>query len=214
MVVATYPVPAHKRAGARFHHTEKAELIHRLLKGRSGLRIFEPCAYQGDGKPGVCSRAYSDYADPLQHRRLGRGDGDWMFHIRLSLLRSDKYDVVDLDSYGDPSRPLWSGVSELIDDGGLLFLTFPIVSHAHRFPHPRSIVEGAYGCPKPGASACIGNALRALVMYQCHGELVGIASHDSVLRVALRCTRIARRMRDVRLAVRNTQAFSYAGKDS
>lgn len=212
MVLSTLPVPAHRRSGARFHHTGKAGLIHRLLHGRSDLRIFEPCAYQGDGKPGVCSRAYSRYADPEQHKRLSRADGDWMFHIRLELLLRAKYDVVDLDSYGDPSRPLWSGVSELVDDGGLLFLTFPVVSHAHRFPHPRSIVEGAYGCAKPSVTTYIGNALRALVLYQCHGEMVGIAAHGSILRVALRCTRIARKMREVRLAIRNTQAFSYAGK--
>lgn len=185
-------------------------MIHRLLKGRHGLKVFEPCAYQGDGKPGVCSKAYALYADDDAHVKRGPNDGDWMQSIRVQQLAGNKFDVVDLDSYGDPSRPLWGGVSELVNDGGLLFITFPVVSHAHRFPHPRSIVESAYGCAKPSATEYIRNALRALALYQCSGELVGIATHDSIMRVALRCTRIPNKMKAVRSSIRYSQAFAVA----
>lgn len=117
----------------KYHHpAEKTEQVVKLLNG-SDLRILETNAGYGN-----MTQVYVQYGSVISHdidnkkiKYLNELDLEGVDVIKCdSFIRLHKYiyekrkfDVVDLDPYGYPSR-YFPHVFELIDDG-ILFVTFP-----------------------------------------------------------------------------------------
>ena len=98
------------------HPTEKKEQIKKFLK-KDNVKILELFSGQGN-----LSALYEEYGDLEKYdKKLGTGDSFKVFHDLIS--KNKKYDVIDLDPYGFPSR-FFPDIFKLIDNG-LMFITFP-----------------------------------------------------------------------------------------
>lgn len=201
------------------HHVEKKDMIHKLLAGRSGLSVWEPCAFKNSGAMGEASKAFMFYADAEKHVRnqfvASRQETDWEHQLRAFLLCNRKFDVIDLDGYGGPERLLMAGAVSLLEDGGLLFATFPLVGAFMQFPGPRAIIEGAYG-KVPSIPDRLALVMRTALLHGYAAELKSITQYEKkVLRVAFSCTRIVTRnmrMQPVRVAsngIKSMEAIAY-----
>lgn len=99
------------------HPIEKREQIQKHLNGQEDLRILELFAGQGN-----LSDLYAEYGTlEAYDKKMGTGDSFIIFHRLIAEKR--KYDIIDLDPYGFPSR-FFPDIFLLLDKG-LIFLTFP-----------------------------------------------------------------------------------------
>ena len=108
-----------KTNAADAHHPEeKTGQIKRVLSRKSGLKILELFAGQGN-----LTGLYSTYGEvfPYDRKYLKTGDSFLIYH-RLIAERK-VFDVVDLDPYGFPNR-FFPDVFLLIEKG-FLFVTMP-----------------------------------------------------------------------------------------
>jgi hypothetical protein len=201
------------------HHVEKVGMIHRLLEGRSGLSVFEPCAYKNGNPdhPGECWKAYRKYAKPNQHIAVCWKESDtttdWLWQTRLHLLSQRTFDVVDLDGYGGPERLLLAGAAELVANGGYLFCTFPLKGAAFRFPGPRKQAEAVYnGVPIPTEQLAL--VYKTGLLFNRKVELKGLDIYEKkVMRCAFQVTRftsIRTRMADVKRVKQTIKLLSAA----
>ena len=107
-----------KNIGSTNHTTEKTLQIERVLRGKSNLKILE--LFCGDG---LLSSKYKDYGNLVAlDKRLGTGDSFIEYHRFIA--DKKKFDVIDADPYGFPSR-LLPDIFLLIDDG-IFFVTVPM----------------------------------------------------------------------------------------
>lgn len=125
-----------QRANSAEHHhpAEKAEQVDRLLAGETGLRILETHAGYGN-----MTRVYTKYAAEVTAMEIDAGkceavrraewpavsvvQADSLHELHQLLYTRQRFDVVDVDPYGFPSR-YFPNVLELLDNGWL-FVTFP-----------------------------------------------------------------------------------------
>ena len=108
-----------KTNAADAHHPEeKTDQIKRVLSRKSGLKILELFAGQGN-----LTGLYSVYGDVFTFDRkyLKTGDSFLVYHRLIS--EKKVFDVVDLDPYGFPNR-FFPDVFLLIEKG-FLFVTMP-----------------------------------------------------------------------------------------
>ena len=118
------------------HHPGKAAQIHRILKGRKNLDIYESNGELGtSGQPGHCSLAYAKYGDVTS---MWTKDGDIMETTYKALLSKKLYDVLDLDPYQDAVEPLGAGVLNVLKPRGVLFLTWGPESQLRRWVQARA----------------------------------------------------------------------------
>ncbi len=102
------------------HPAEKTLQIHRVLNGMQNIKILE--LFCGAGN---LTKSYEKFGDVMAlDKKAGTGDSFRVFHRLIS--ENKRFDVVDADPYGFPTR-LMPDVFLLIDDG-YLFLTIPIPS--------------------------------------------------------------------------------------
>lgn len=102
------------------HVYEKKRQVDRVLGGNSGLKILE--LFSGDG---YLTGALSCYGDVISLDKK-HGTGDSFIEYHRFIADKKKFDVVDADPYGFPSR-LLPDIFLLIDDG-IFFVTVPIAS--------------------------------------------------------------------------------------
>lgn len=99
------------------HPLEKKEQIERFLEKKNNLKILELFCGQENLSP-----LYEEHGDLEKYdKKLKTGDSFKLFHKLIS--ENKKYDVVDIDPYGFPSR-FFPDIYLLLEDG-LLFITFP-----------------------------------------------------------------------------------------
>lgn len=114
---------AERRGLPTCHHPEKAQQVHELLRGRSGLKIYESCAYLGTtGQLGYLNQAYQAYGEVTAR---GPQDGGMVAVTRREVRSGAQYDVVDLDPYSAVFTLLEAGAVQLVRPGGLLICTWP-----------------------------------------------------------------------------------------
>ena len=102
------------------HVHEKRTQVDQVLSGKSDLKILE--LFSGDG---FLTGVLSQYGHVKKmDKRLGTGDSFIEYHRLIA--DKEKFDVVDADPYGFPSR-LLPDIFLLIDDG-IFFMTIPIPS--------------------------------------------------------------------------------------
>ena len=102
------------------HTTEKRLQVERILAGKSNLAILE--LFAGDG---FLTRALEPFGQVTSlDKRHGTGDSFLEYHRYIADRR--KFDVVDADPYGFPSR-LFPDIFLLIDDG-IFLVTIPSAS--------------------------------------------------------------------------------------
>jgi hypothetical protein len=102
------------------HVYEKQRQVDRVLVGKENLSIIE--LFCGDG---FLTKALQNYGNVVSlDKKIGTGDSFLEYHRYIADRK--KFDVVDADPYGFPSR-LFPDIFLLIDDG-ILFLTVPIAS--------------------------------------------------------------------------------------
>lgn len=98
------------------HPQEKKEQIKKYLKEKN-LKILELFAGYENLSP-----LYEEHGELEKYdKKLKTGDSFKVFHHLIS--KNKKYDVIDLDPYGFPSR-FFPDIFKLIDNG-LIFMTFP-----------------------------------------------------------------------------------------
>jgi len=114
-------------APEKHHPVEKANQIKRILAGARGLSIYET-----HGGHGYCTRIYKKFGTVTSRTHA---DGDDLDVTYAELASGRRYDVVDIDPYGFPSRLLAIGAIRLVRPGGRLFLTFP-APNGFRGGHP------------------------------------------------------------------------------
>ena len=92
--------------------------IKACLKDKYDLSILELFAGQGN-----CTRIYKEFGTVFSYDKkyLNTGDSYYVFHQLIS--EKKKYDVIDLDPYGFPSR-FFPDIFLLIDNG-IMFITMP-----------------------------------------------------------------------------------------
>ncbi len=99
------------------HPDEKKQQIKKYLKNKKDLKILELFCGQGNLSP-----LYEECGSLEKYdKKMKTGDSFKVFHRLIS--ENKKYDVIDLDPYGFPSR-FFPDIYLLIDDG-FLFITFP-----------------------------------------------------------------------------------------
>ncbi len=101
------------------HHPQSKEgQIRNTLDGKSNLKILELFSGQGN-----CTKILNEYGivDAYDKKHLKTGDSYIVFHKLIA--EKKKYDVIDLDPYGFPSR-FFPDIFLLIDNG-VMFVTMP-----------------------------------------------------------------------------------------
>jgi len=175
------------------HHVEKKAAIHKVLAGKSDLRIWEPNAYKDDGSLGEAAKAFADHSTPSKHVldrwRGGDPTTDQLFRLRSFLLAGKVFDVIDLDGYGGPERMLMSGAVSLLAATGYLFVTYPIKGAARMFPNPLSVSIGAHG-RRPSGLDLLSLVVSTSMAWGYKAEIECTESYDAVvLRLAFKCTK-------------------------
>ena len=171
------------------HPTEKRQQISRYLKDMKGLRILELFAGKGNLSDLYSSSGTLESYD----KKLGTGDSFLVFHRLIS--ERKKYDVIDLDPYGFPSR-FFPDIFLLIDKG-LIFLTFP-----------KPWVNILNGITQTHLSSYYGSSCPSLEQVQERIVLFGLCHWRKV--EILECVDIGRLWRMV-LAVEKVKATEYTG---
>lgn len=100
------------------HPQEKQAQIIAILDNKTNLKILE--LFAGHGNLSTLYRMYGQV--DCFDKRLGTGDSYRVFHRLIA--EGKKYDVIDIDPYGFPSR-FFPDVFLLFKNEGTLFLTFP-----------------------------------------------------------------------------------------
>jgi len=179
-----YMVAWRKTQGAdAVHSPKKAIMIHQFLQDRSGLHIYETCAYKGDGSLGHCATAFKPYA--AKHITRAKADGDWLELIRRLVLLPDLWDVIDVDGYEDPGRILTTGLFERIRDNGLLFVTWPSIQW-YRWPLTRELALAHYNTEKPGLDNFREFVIRAALAYGCEAVELQATVYGQIRRAVFK----------------------------
>jgi hypothetical protein len=164
------------------HTFEKEAQINRVLAGRSGLKILELFAGEGN-----LTKVYSQFGQVESYdKKLNTGDSFLVHHWLISLRQ--KFSVIDLDPYGFPTRFL-PDIYLLIDDG-FLFVTMPIPSVNILHAITKGHLESYFGSENP----TLAEIQRAFVMFGlCHWRKVQVLDCikiKRVFRLALRVEKI------------------------
>ena len=104
--------------GLAHHPKHKSIQIDKCLEGKSGLKILE--LFSGRGNTTRILEKYGE-VDAYDKTYLKTGDSYLVYHKLIS--EKKKYDVIDLDPYGFPSR-FFPDIFLLIDNG-IMFITMP-----------------------------------------------------------------------------------------
>lgn len=155
-------------------HSGKADQIHRILKGRKNLDIYESNGERGtSGEPGHCSLAYAKHGNVTS---MWTKDGDIMDTTYQLLLSKKLQDVIDLDPWLEAMDPLGAGILRALKPRGLLFLTWGPDSQFRRWIAARA------------RSVC----------YNGREMLDGESRNKVVVREALRVGRTAKLIEEIR----------------
>ncbi len=164
------------------HPIEKINQIEAILQGKSNLKICELFAGQGN-----LTYAYSTHGDVTAlDKKLGTGDSYLKFHEFIS--QKKKFDVVDADPYGFPSR-LFPDIFLLIREG-YLFVTLPIASVNILHDITKTHLYAYYGDESPSIETMIE---RIALWGLCHWrqvELLSLVKIDRMYRAAFSVKRI------------------------
>jgi hypothetical protein len=173
-----------KIGSPRIHHGGKKQMIDRLLRGRSDLKIYESCSYMDDGKIGVCRVAYEKYGTVTG---FSKKHGDWTMVLRVHLITQEgTYDVVDVDGYRGPEPMLLNGVVRLLRPNGLLILTWPSPTDYARHIGPQVEARMFYGTTRPSVLDYEICATRLCRLHGYAAKRVDYARYGNMHRVALR----------------------------
>lgn len=168
------------------HHPEKAELIHHVLRNKTGLKIYEVCGFKQDGTPGYCTQAYREHGSVVS---LSKQDGDWVVQTRRAILEvaisKRRFDVIDLDGYADGAHVVDAGLFSIFNArGGFFFVTWPSEKVAQRWPvvQHRNVIF--YGAAQPTleqrSAFVVRQAYKAGFVAQC----IAVRRHGSIVRAA------------------------------
>ncbi|MEY2630761.1 MAG: N2,N2-dimethylguanosine tRNA methyltransferase [Bacteroidota bacterium] len=115
-----------KRSDASINHpVEKSSQIKRVLNDFEYEEIRKPKILELFAGDGFLTNVYAEYGDVTAFdKKLGTGDSFKEYHRLIA--DNKKFDVVDLDPYGFPTR-FFPDIFLLIDRG-ILFVTCPIPS--------------------------------------------------------------------------------------
>jgi hypothetical protein len=136
------------------HHPEKKEQIAHCLRHRKDLQILEFNGFKGNGDAGECTKAYTEFGEVFQCvRQTNPSVKTDMTRLcaELALLAAGgvpRYDVIDIDRYGDPSELLVTGALRILKSKGLAFISWPS-KQAYRFPQMSQLSKAQYGVPMP-----------------------------------------------------------------
>lgn len=169
-------------------HVGKGAMIHKLLAGRTNLKIYETCGFAKNGAPGVCTQAYKKYGE-VKSRKTE--DGDWTITTHAELLSGNTYDVVDIDGFGVPFDPLLIGITKLLKPGGLLLTTWPGDNYFRRFPvmQYRARLTGGLPWDAEGVDRH-GYIERVAAAHLGKAHLVMVSKFDHTYRYAHRITKV------------------------
>lgn len=177
-------VRARQRDGCQstVHTNAKAAQINRVLNGIN-LRIFE--LFAGNGN---LTHVYKQYgAVTAYDKKLGTGDSFREYHRMIA--DGKKFDVIDLDPYGFPSR--FMPDIFLLIESGFLFLTCPIASVNILHDITKTHLFAFYGDDCPDENVI---AQRIALYGLCHWrkvELVDYVRMDRMHRFAFKVERVA-----------------------
>lgn len=178
-----------KNIASTNHITEKTRQVERVLAGKSNLKILE--LFAGDG---FLTKALQPFGEVTSlDKRHGTGDSFLEYHRYIADRR--KFDVIDADPYGFPSR-LLPDIFLLIDDG-IFFVTVP--SSSVNIPNGlvKTHLQSYYGEEQPSIDA----VSQKIAEYGlCHWRQV----------VEIDCIKIGRMWRVV-YEVKRVSATEYAG---
>jgi hypothetical protein len=164
------------------HPTEKSAQIRSILSGLSGLSTLE--LFAGNGNLSI---VYSEYGSVLSFdKKLGTGDSFTEYH-RLIADRC-KFDVIDIDPYGFPSR-FFPDIFLLIENG-YLFITCPIPSVNILHDITKTHLQVFYGSDNPSMEQI---SERIAEFGLCHWrqvELIDCMKIDRMYRLAYKVMRI------------------------
>jgi hypothetical protein len=164
------------------HPTEKSAQIRSILHEKTGLSTLE--LFAGNGN---LSTIYSLHGSVLCFdKKLGTGDSFTEYHRLIADRR--KFDVIDLDPYGFPSR-FFPDIFLLIDNG-FLFVTCPIPSVNILHDITKTHLQVFYGSDNPSIEQI---SVRIAEFGLCHWrqvELIDCIKIDRMYRLAFKVMRV------------------------